>query len=234
MFGCCCAPNPTIQPLTAYNSTDEQETFIEALKISSEAVLPAFDKNSMKSGYEDETPLPGSQFSFTVAKQDGESVGLEVDLVDSVTAVVVKIGKGVVMRHNAERPSRQVRPYDRIIQVNGEKGNARAMIGRLKEGSEWTLVVQRPCSFIVTIDRGFASNLGMELMHARLGTSLLVTKVLEGPMRDWNKSHPEQPVREGDRIVELNGSRGEADKLLRDSEGVDKMVLVFHRFSPCD
>jgi len=63
--------------------------------------------------------------------------------------------------------------------------------------------------------------LGLTLEWKKSNTSLGVVAVKEGLVADWNAAHPAEQVREGDRIVEVNGLRG-------NNNIVRKVLLLGH------
>merc|ERR1712039_1101285 len=104
---------------------------------------------------------------------------------------------------------------------------------QLREDSVWKMKVQRPVQFTVVVERGLSQSLGLELRHARNGKSLLITKILNGPMQIWNNAHAntELEVRPGDRVVGLNGVKGLAETLLQSSEGAERMTMTINRYT---
>lgn len=57
------------------------------------------------------------------------------------------------------------------------------MLAELRANESWTLTVQRPAEFRVTIDRTGLSTLGLDLQYAPNGSSLLVCGVSDGPIQ---------------------------------------------------
>jgi hypothetical protein len=170
----------------------------------------------------------------TRVSSSGGPVGLDLDLLDGESALVVDVTPGV-LHHGEGKVNRTgenhfMQEHDRILEVNGARGVV-DLVARLKEDSVWNLLVQRPLRFTVQITKGKAASLGLELCHADNGTSLLISKVLEGPMQDWNASHPELRVKTGDRIVGVNGIRGPAELLLRSSKGESNLTFEINSYS---
>jgi mRNA deadenylase 3'-5' endonuclease subunit Ccr4 len=63
------------------------------------------------------------------------------------------------------------------------------------------------------------------------GVTLLVTSIETGmnPMSDWNKSHPSNIVNLGDRIIEVNGASGDAQKLLLECRRPGEITMRLKR-----
>merc|ERR1719330_1074602 len=90
---------------------------------------------------------PGTTFTTTISRSEEEPIGLDIDLIDGVSAVVVDIKDGAVMSWNEKNPAMALRVHDRIIQVNGAKLSAKSLVANMKTETEWALRVQRPTFF---------------------------------------------------------------------------------------
>lgn len=69
----------------------------------------------------------------------------------------------------------------------------------------------------VTLDRSFGEKLGIDIDHQN-GVTLYVEAVTGGLMAGWNYANPGHEVEAGDQIVEVNGIRGDAWRLLNECE----------------
>jgi len=173
------------------------------------------------------TPLKsGSEFRVQIERSANELIGLDIDLIDGVSAVVVDVKEGAVFKWNERHPDSKIQVNDRIVEVNGVRNDANAIVSKLKRDTVWNLLLQRPSEMRVTINRANAPSLGMDLRYAPNGTSLMITAVGEGPMQDWNVANKSVTVQKYDRIIELNGIRGTPQRLLQASEGVEKLDMV--------
>merc|ERR1719330_426032 len=173
---------------------------------------------------------PGTTFTTTISRNEEEPIGLDIDLIDGISAVVVDIKDGAVKSWNEKNPAQAIRVNDRIVQVNGAKLEANALVANLKTETLWVLEVQRPVLFTVCISRADAPSLGMDLRYAPNGTTLMITQIGEGPMQDWNRAHPKEEVCRHDRIIQLNGVKGTPTMLLQasaDSETLHMVILHF-------
>lgn len=175
---------------------------------------------------------PGSSFSVTVRRNTSEPIGLDIDLIDGFSAVVVDIKAGAIKTWNDQNRAHALRLNDRIVEVNGSKGDANNLVVRLKNDTTWVLTVQRPTEIPVSINRADAPSLGMDLRYAPNGTTLMITQVGEGPMHEWNKKNPATAVRRFDRIIQLNKVRGTPTELLQASEDVENLDLIVVHYPP--
>lgn len=64
----------------------------------------------------------------------------------------------------------------------------------------------------VSIDRSTGTKLGINVLRSE-GKSLLINSITGGLFGEWNRSHPDRPVKVGDCIVEINGEKGDALRL---------------------
>mmetsp|Transcript_72627 Transcript_72627/g.126084 ORF Transcript_72627/g.126084 Transcript_72627/m.126084 type:complete len:263 (-) Transcript_72627:100-888(-) len=75
--------------------------------------------------------------SVSVTKADGARVGLGLNTCDGATLRIIRVeSAGLVPDWNRTHPEQQVRPGDRIVEVNGVKGDANAMLNECKERQE--------------------------------------------------------------------------------------------------
>lgn len=191
-------------------------------------------------------PALNSEFWATVEKPVGaqlgqlEPLGLELDLLDGKHAQVRYITAGAIQVYNDKATSeRQIKTGDYICQVNEltangapkeVKGDAEAICQCL-ENTAGTLemLIRRSTEFSIQVKKQ-AGSIGMDLNYAERGTSLVVLKVNAGPVLEYNTGKgPEQQVSSGDRITEVNGVRGVANKLVTQLKATDDLKLTFAR-----
>merc|ERR1740116_163007 len=67
------------------------------------------------------------------------------------------------------------------------------------------------------------NKIGLEVDRSEQ-TTLRIKNVKDGLIHQWNLEHPDQPVKSGDRIVEVNGCQGDALSLLEACRG-DQVVM---------
>lgn len=171
-----------------------------------------------------------NEFTVTITRSIGEAVGLDIDHIDGVSAVVVALKNGAILNWNDNNRDKEIKPGDRIIEVNGSRGDVQQLIAKLKTDLTWRLSVQRPVELNVTIHKANAPSLGLDLKYAPNSKSLLITDVANGPMQDWNNEHPDKVVKSFDRIVEINGARGKPQDLIQASDGKDTLEMVIAHY----
>mmetsp|Transcript_57304 Transcript_57304/g.166289 ORF Transcript_57304/g.166289 Transcript_57304/m.166289 type:complete len:163 (-) Transcript_57304:239-727(-) len=72
-----------------------------------------------------------------------------------------------------------------------------------------------PELFHAAIDRSSGDRLGVDIDHQD-GKTLLVCAVGDGLVKSWNDEHPDEQIRKGDRIVEVNGVSGNIFKMVEE------------------
>jgi hypothetical protein len=74
-------------------------------------------------------------------------------------------------------------------------------------------------------------NVGIGIVPDRDRECLAIRIIAEGDIVDqWNAGHPQQPLKNGDRIVEVNGKRGACETLLMElAQSKDKLKLEVKR-----
>lgn len=84
----------------------------------------------------------------------GKAIGMKLDTADGVAAQITGIKEGAVMDFNSEAQlSDQVQEGDFIVAVNGERGNIKEMIQRIKKEDQLVFEVVRVEPFIVTLEK---------------------------------------------------------------------------------
>lgn len=239
---------PKFEQSSAKNALDEvNEEFTPTLAVASAAKAHATASASGAKALAtaptvvpvevEREPEPGAEFTIQVSREPGDSIGMDLDLIDGVTPLVVSTKAGTIQDWNDTHPKLMVKVGDKILDVNGVKGSTRQIISTLKEDGTWRIRLQRPRVLkldISKIGKNSAPSLGLGLSYAKHGTSLLVGEVNEGPVLDWNLKNPEFQVQAQDRIVELNGTKGNAVELLKCSEGCEKLKMTVLHYPTLD
>merc|ERR1740123_628629 len=119
-----------------------------------------------------------------VARDDVQDpLGLSLDLCDGRLLYLygLRPGMNAATDHNASQPEqRQLRPGDYVLDVNGIRGNARAMMKEREHSAQLHLITRRPLSFEVEIHK-MRGILGLGLHHSSRSNCLLVEAILDGP-----------------------------------------------------
>mmetsp|Transcript_89251 Transcript_89251/g.177445 ORF Transcript_89251/g.177445 Transcript_89251/m.177445 type:complete len:212 (-) Transcript_89251:226-861(-) len=162
------------------------------------------------------------QFAVSVTREPGMPLGLELDFMDLRTGhVVAVLPEGAVQKTRAN-----LKAGDHIVSANGSS-IAIGIMERLKEDETIDIVVERTPEFRVKVAKG-ASGLGLDLTNAPKGTSLLVRNIIPaGAIEEWNSKNKGREVQKMDRVVEVNGVRGEWSKLLEALRTEESLNIVF-------
>eukprot|EP00413_Alexandrium_margalefii_P000169 CAMPEP_0204519440 /NCGR_PEP_ID=MMETSP0661-20131031/4734_1 /ASSEMBLY_ACC=CAM_ASM_000606 /TAXON_ID=109239 /ORGANISM="Alexandrium margalefi, Strain AMGDE01CS-322" /LENGTH=191 /DNA_ID=CAMNT_0051524943 /DNA_START=126 /DNA_END=698 /DNA_ORIENTATION=- len=89
----------------------------------------------------------------------------------------------------------------------------------------------RGAEFSISIDKSTGTRLGVDVDHQD-GHTLLIDAITGGLAEKWNTEHPDCALRQGDRIVEVNGIRGDVLQLVEEckkSKVLSMKVLVADR-----
>lgn len=159
--------------------------------------------------------MPNPEFTCCIDRAAGTSLGLNLDALDGTLLIISAVKAGPVRSYNetVEDEEEQMLPGDSIISVNGERGNSQALLERLKLDSALELSIKRPKAFQIVIPRAYGP-LGLHVEHAPNGTSLMVKTVNPGLIKDWNLSHRGTGIKRRDRVISVNGSRGNPAELM--------------------
>merc|ERR1712079_949408 len=108
----------------------------------------------------------------------------------------------------------EIRIGDVVTEVNGIRGDVTGMVSELRAALDVEISLTRSfIRFDINIRKEMCST-GMQLTYLSGSTSLVICKIVEGPVLAWNSLNPSQEVKVNDRIESVNGVRGTAEKLM--------------------
>jgi len=120
------------------------------------------------------------------------------------------------------------------LKVNGDGGSGKDLIGIMKPATEVELLVRRPTFIRLAVaKKDAAQSLGIWFTSKPVGSSLLVTKITDGPFQDWNAENPDRALQCGDRILAVGSFRGPATELMsKMQEATEVQITVVRPASP--
>merc|ERR1711862_316802 len=83
------------------------------------------------------------EFTITIDKSDGAKLGVDVDHQDGKTLLIDAVTGGLVATWNAANPEKAVKTRDRIVEVNGIRGEVLQLVEECKKNIVLQMVVQR-------------------------------------------------------------------------------------------
>mmetsp|Transcript_120410 Transcript_120410/g.239637 ORF Transcript_120410/g.239637 Transcript_120410/m.239637 type:complete len:144 (+) Transcript_120410:139-570(+) len=86
----------------------------------------------------------------------------------------------------------------------------------------------RSTDFKVIIDRSSGTRLGVDVDHLD-GKTLRIDAITGGLAEKWNSEHPDRPVMQGDRIIEVNGCYGDVGHLLEECKKQKLLEITIRR-----
>lgn len=172
-----------------------------------------------------------SVFCVYLPDAEGMYLGMSLDCLDGQIAHVVDIWPGGCIeafnRSAMLAGSAELHVGDYIVDVNGS-ASVREMLQNIYDGGPLHLTVVRPREWVARFGAARSSQappsddkplpLGIELECASFGRTLQVVQVIPGEVEDWNLLNSDLAVYPLDRIIEVNGVRGDRFK------GVEPML----------
>jgi len=195
-------------------------------------------------GYAPRTEVPEAEadvlvpdFVVLVDRSDGRSLGIEV--ITEGSLIVMSINEGLIQDWNSANPDKAVEEKDHIISANDVRGNVELILDQCRKEQLLRLKVRRPAfktheevtaevEYYITLDRTDGKRLGIDVEHD-CGNQLFIEAIdAEGLVAAWNKNNPDRQVHLDDRIVEVNGVRGETELLLHECmrDNVLEIMLI--------
>jgi hypothetical protein len=147
--------------------------------------------------------------------------GLEVDVDDEGDALVINaIEAGQLRNWNSSQPEKlRASVGNRIVKVNSKSGRAYELLQWLKTENAIEMEIKQHMEFSASVQKNSSQRLGFATRFREGGYTLLIKAVSSGDfiIDRWNASN-DPKILAGDRIVEVNGTRGygsELDALLK-------------------
>mmetsp|Transcript_69714 Transcript_69714/g.145677 ORF Transcript_69714/g.145677 Transcript_69714/m.145677 type:complete len:240 (-) Transcript_69714:208-927(-) len=200
------------------DTTDEGATFDTQAKIVA--------GHTTSTGISD--GVPASSIALQLDRSLQANVGLNLDALDEQSAFVDGIVPGAIDTWNRTHADEEkLFVYDRILSVNGVRGHTEQILREMRQSLTWNLIVERPEEVKIHIDCTKNPSLGLDLKYSPKGGSLLIASIGDGAVKEWNATSIGEKILPRDRIIEVNGIRGTARKLLETATNVTTMDLVF-------
>lgn len=155
-----------------------------------------------------------NMFSVCIVELLENGVGLDLDLLDDTGIMINNVLGGAAESWNGKAdPDHQMCYGDRIMEVNGTRGNSQDHLALIRDEGSLQMWLKRP---VVVRISGNATldSLGLVVTYAPDGRTLLIQEIKSGMVKNWNLDNPNLAVREHDRIAEVNGVTGFASELM--------------------
>jgi len=177
-------------------------------------------------------PGPEREFAVSLEKPKRKSPGIDVELQDGKTLYVsaVKSGGPVQLYNKEAEPARQVQAGDFIVKVNDAEGDSKKLNEAMKKETTVTMVVRRAEVWRVAVEKPDSkAHVGLEFVKPPVGTTVLLTKVNDGPVATWNQENPEHEVKAGDRIIAINGKHAKPADMLKQMKAQVQFTMTVAR-----
>lgn len=173
---------------------------------------------------------PRRTFEAVISKGE-RKLGIDINLHNSVTLLVTKVNDGPVMDHNHAHPGEAILPGDRVVELNGVRGNTKLMLASCIGVAELHFVVATGLEWTARVD-------ALDKAEQRLGivvhlvdlVSLVVSRLdEEGHAAQKAAVDPDFDLRADDRIVAINDVRLDASALRRELETATSWTITWRR-----
>lgn len=196
-----------------------------------------FDTNDLNQSFNKccnvQEGAPCSDVLVIVDRTRGDSLGIEVTLLEDEVLLIESIHAGLIDDWNAGNPSQAIQVGDSIVAVNGSRASQKMLRDCRKKQVLYLLVrrCQQPVAhsvmeFTITLDRTDGKRLGIDVDHQD-GIQLLIEEIEGGLVEEWNNEHPQEAVCEGDCIIDVNGITENVPQMLDEcmKKGILKLKI---------
>jgi hypothetical protein len=170
-----------------------------------------------------------TEFSVTVERGPGQILGLELDLLDGLRALVCDVKPGIVADYNAKAPlEAQIKSRDWIIEVNGVRDSSKYMHHKLKSASKIDMLVRRSQPSSLTLKQDSNRRIAGCLKGAAGGNAIswLIFDDDGDVIREHNRANPKKALKKHDRIVEVNGVAGNTAQMMDQLRKANQLELI--------
>lgn len=192
--------------------------------------VPLSNTDTQASLPEMATELQDGEFLVDICK-NSDGLGLEIESINGML-LVAKLKQGPMTAWNATNvgdPDLVVRAGDRIISVNGTRGDSTVLIDELKRDSRLRLLMRHAREFRVDIDKA-GRDLGICVISGNVKLDMLkISGLRSGVVEDWGLANPGSEVLVGDRIIEVNGISNDPPNMLEELRANSKLAMVVIR-----
>lgn len=168
------------------------------------------------------------QFQVDVCRDLG-GIGLEFEQVKD-SLLIAKVTPGPVKHWNEDHNDELhliVMPGDEVISVNDRSGSSHDLLLSLSKGDHFCIKLRHPRSYQVKLEK-HGRPLGISLLSGEDKLDQLKVKTIGAGAADaWNKSNPERVIRNGDRIIEVNGISGDSGAMLKELKEQQFLCMTF-------
>mmetsp|Transcript_67523 Transcript_67523/g.106965 ORF Transcript_67523/g.106965 Transcript_67523/m.106965 type:complete len:163 (-) Transcript_67523:117-605(-) len=84
-------------------------------------------------------PKPGSEYTIQIDRTSGERLGIDVDNLDGMTLLIESVNDGLVKKWNDAHPDKEVKPGDRLVEVNGIRDKLVELVDECKKDQMLTI-----------------------------------------------------------------------------------------------
>eukprot|EP00927_Polykrikos_kofoidii_P016001 TRINITY_DN1717_c0_g3_i1.p1 TRINITY_DN1717_c0_g3~~TRINITY_DN1717_c0_g3_i1.p1 ORF type:complete len:255 (-),score=57.13 TRINITY_DN1717_c0_g3_i1:233-997(-) len=176
-------------------------------------------------------PSDDDVYLVEVERSDDDPVGLECIVGKSDELCVTSIDAGPFHEWNMMRAkAEQIWEGDRIVEINDIKNNSAAMLAAMSYILCVKIKFRRRKEFEVRIAK-CGDPLGIEIRCKKGHEGLLVISVDDGLVSEWNAANPTRQILEKDRIVEVDGIRGDPKELLKTAKASSDLTMKVVSFN---
>lgn len=248
MFACCCCAKQDdtamVVRVGAVTSLDEYSAAAERgeAEASGVARLRGLEVGFQSEEEEEEEEERQLELKTAVAEETvftavlqrlspEENLGMQADFADETVLHLCLLSEGdsPISRYNAATPERPINTGDYFLSVNGvssatvkEDGKVwEALREQLTAHMSIEVLVSRPLFLDVRLERGRSQNIGLDLSFSSQGIGLIINEITDGAAQT---ASPELKV--GDRIIAVNGTEGEPQRLLQAFRCVGEVLML--------
>jgi hypothetical protein len=173
------------------------------------------------------------EFRIQVTRAEGEPLGVMLDCLDGTFGQLLATKEGALADYGSGNTAPchhdQLQIGDFIVEVNGKSGDIDTILGELQSSTDIDMLVRRGTPFRVDVRASPGSEYGQSLsksMCQSLSACTLLIQEVHELFEQWNAANPQMLVMKHDRVLEVNGKRGNLDLMRKEIQQSNELSFL--------
>jgi hypothetical protein len=227
MWGCCCTDAGAEGEFTVKEQLASQSL------VRTEKALADGPSESLESQPADTSTQPVDRiFEVDLDVEGEDTCGLTMDSSSDAFPIVKAVNGAAQAWNNVCPTGMEIKVHDRLLKVDNEDIVSAGIANRLdsKDRNKIKLTLKRPIEKELLLKK--PGQLGITINYKKSSLGIWIATLGEGLVMSWNQANQDKAVCEDDRIIGVNGVRGDSSTIVAKlRENSDTVILTVLSYS---